>query len=36
MAENGGTATVTATLSARSGQDVTVILAFSGTATFAR
>ena len=34
MAENGGTATVTATLSARSGQDVTVILAFSGTATF--
>src|SRR5207247_3188444 len=33
MAEAGGVATVTATLSALSGQDVTVSLAFSGTAT---
>ena len=33
MAETGGTATVTATLSAVSGQNVTVDLAFSGTAT---
>jgi carbon monoxide dehydrogenase subunit G len=33
MAEAGGTATVTATLSVVSGQDVTVNLGFSGTAT---
>jgi Calx-beta domain len=33
FAENGGTATVTATLSAVPGQDVTVNLGFSGTAT---
>ncbi len=33
LAENGGVATVTATLSAASGQAVTVNLAFSGTAT---
>src|SRR5205823_11725360 len=33
MAEAGGVATVTATLSAVSGQSVTVNLAFSGTAT---
>src|SRR5439155_11299247 len=33
MAEAGGVATVTATLSAPSGQTVTVNLAFSGTAT---
>src|SRR5213079_3189854 len=33
MAEAGGVATVTATLSAPSGQTVTVDLAFSGTAT---
>ena len=33
LAENGGVATVTATLSAVSGQDVTVDLGFSGTAT---
>jgi len=33
MAEAGGVATVTATLSAVSGQDVTVNLTFSGTAT---
>ena len=33
MAEAGGVATVTATLSATSSQDVTVNLAFSGTAT---
>src|SRR5207253_2161495 len=35
MAEAGGVATVTATLSAPSGQNVTVNLAFSGTATLA-
>ena len=34
MAENGGRATVTATLSGPSSQPVTVTLAFSGTATF--
>ena len=34
LPENGGTATVTATLDAVSGQDVTVNLAYSGTATF--
>ena len=33
LAENGGTATVTATLSAASGQDVTVNLGATGTAT---
>ena len=33
LAEAGGVATVTATLSAVSGQDVTVDLGFSGTAT---
>ncbi|MEW5902704.1 MAG: hypothetical protein AB1715_14660, partial [Acidobacteriota bacterium] len=33
LAENGGVANVTATLSALSGLDVTVSLAFSGTAT---
>src|SRR5438477_442009 len=33
MAEAGGVATVSATLSAPSGQNVTVDLAFSGTAT---
>src|SRR5207249_5329391 len=33
MAEAGGVATVTATLSATSGQAVTINLAFSGTAT---
>ena len=33
LAENGGIATVTATLSAVSGQDVTINVAFSGTAT---
>lgn len=33
FAENGGVATITATLAAISGQDVTVNLAFSGTAT---
>src|SRR5206468_7031819 len=35
MAEAGGVSTVTATLSAVSGQTVTVNLAFSGTATLA-
>jgi len=33
FAENGGTATITATLSAQSGQDVTVNLGFTGTAS---
>src|SRR5262249_30423483 len=33
LAENGGAATVTATLAAVSGQDVTVNLGFTGTAT---
>ncbi|MBU1099587.1 MAG: choice-of-anchor D domain-containing protein [Bacteroidetes bacterium] len=33
FAENGGTATVTATLSAESGKNVTIDLEFSGTAT---
>ena len=33
LAEAGGVATVTATLSAVSGQDVTVALGFTGTAT---
>src|SRR2546425_811312 len=33
LVENGGVATVTATLSAASGQDVTVNLGFTGTAT---